>query len=95
MPHSKGQCPKCGQAITSARCLEANTLRRNVLECPNCQARILKCRMPGCRDYALGGRVWDNEFCPDCTKTVAILGIAALVLGRLDQPRRPWPPYLR
>ena len=97
MLQHQGHCPQCGQVVTPRR-LEANTLRRDVLECPHCQARILKCRFPGCKDYALGGEFWDNEFCPDCTKTVAqtaISGGLALALARFGLPRRPWPPIMR
>ncbi len=96
MPHHQGKCPQCGQSITPTRCLEVNTLRRDVLECPNCWARILECRFPGCRDYALGGKVWDNDFCPDCTKQVsqtAIAGGLAIVLGKY-LGRRKLPPWI-
>jgi ribosomal protein S27AE len=92
----EGHCPKCGKAINPTRFLERNTLRRDVLECPNCQARILKCRFPGCQDYALGGKVWDNDFCPNCTKEVAqaaIMGGLTILLGRFTSRRLP--PWVR
>ena len=61
--HYEGNCPQCNQAVTPTRCLQYNNVRRDVLECPNCKARLLKCLTPGCKDYALGGRFWDNAFC--------------------------------
>lgn len=46
MFHHRGHCPQCGQIITPIRCRKANTLCRDILECPNCQARIWERRIP-------------------------------------------------
>ncbi len=98
MLYHQGRCPQCGQVITPLHRLEANILRRDVLECPHCRARILECRTPGCHDYALGGRVWDNDFCPACTKQIsqaAFVGGLGLVLGTYLESRtgRNLPPW--
>jgi hypothetical protein len=62
-----GMCPNCRETV-KAQVVESNRFRRDLCECPNCQARILICRGAECNDYALGGDRYDDEYCEACFK---------------------------
>ncbi len=77
-----GKCPHC-EAMVQAIVIEENNLRRDVCVCPECSGKILVCRTPGCKDYALVGENYDDELCPDCMASVrdaakTVVGTAAL-----------------
>lgn len=63
-----GRCPHCEKKVRAV-IVEENTVRRDVLECPKCEERLLVCMTPGCKDYAAGGDVYDENLCPTCTAT--------------------------
>lgn len=64
-----GVCPFCGDSVTP-KLVEDNNIRRDVCECPSCKEKILICRTPGCKNYAKGGSVYDDELCPSCTESL-------------------------
>lgn len=64
-----GKCPWCGAKVEGV-VVTRNYLRRDKCKCPECGKKIYICRTPGCNNYTKGG-VWDDEFCPDCTKVGA------------------------
>lgn len=68
-----GRCPWCGEEIR-AIVVGKNYIRRDNCKCPKCGKKILICHFPGCNNYTKGG-IWDDEFCPDCTKHVVRGGI--------------------
>lgn len=72
MKFATGVCPHCKQEITptSQDIAEENKVRRNIIFCPNCKTKILKCMGVGCNNYALGGVYWDDSLCPDCFEKV-------------------------
>ncbi|WP_175653835.1 hypothetical protein [Pseudomonas sp. Marseille-P9899] len=92
----KGKCPFCEKTMTPD-ISEKNNIRRDKCECTNCRRVIYVCRAPGCRDYARGGSLYDDEFCISCSDKIAefgkksseqfgaavVLGGAALVTGWL------------
>jgi DNA-directed RNA polymerase subunit RPC12/RpoP len=65
-PTDPGKCPECGEVVAPVAAYGKNVVRRHVLACPNCEAKILKCLAPNCSNFARAGRVWDDKFCPDC-----------------------------
>jgi len=75
----KGNCPYCLNLVMPT-CTEENILQRDVFKCPVCKARIVPCRMPGCQDYAKGGEIWDDEFCPKCFNDLPKTAGAAVAL---------------
>lgn len=66
---SKGSCPFCKEEIRPI-ILEENTLRRDKCECPTCNEIIYVCRIFGCENFAKGGDIYDDEFCPECAKNI-------------------------
>ncbi|MBI0164409.1 hypothetical protein [Snodgrassella sp. M0351] len=62
-----GICPNCNHEVR-AKISVKNNLRRDKCECPNCEETIYVCRNYGCRNYAVGGDYYDDEFCPTCAK---------------------------
>lgn len=70
----KGKCPFCAEEIevSESDIIQSNTIRRDVYRCPNCGKPILKCMGIGCRDFAAGGKYYDNNFCPECLKKVVV-----------------------
>ena len=62
-----GICPHCNHEVR-AKISVKNNLRRDQCKCPNCGATIYVCRNYGCRNYAVGGDYYDDEFCPTCAK---------------------------
>jgi hypothetical protein len=64
-----GKCPFCGGKV-QAVVTDENSCRRDNCKCPACSKQILICRTPGCTNYAKGGELWDDEFCPECTSEV-------------------------
>ena len=70
----KGKCPWCEERV-HAKVVETHRFRRDICECPKCGDRILKCRNPGCSDYAAGDTTWNDEFCPPCGKEAAEIGV--------------------
>ena len=83
---SKGKCPFCEEDIRPL-IIEENYLRRDKCQCPECEEIIYACRAPGCRNYAKGGVIWDDELCPSCAAsastaaTTTVFGTAASVFG--------------
>ena len=78
-----GRCPWCGKDVVG-RVVEENYIRRDECVCPECGEKIFICRAPGCNNYAKGG-IWDDEFCPDCTKTVVtggVLSALSIIIGK-------------
>lgn len=69
----EGKCPFCYEKMTP-EVIEENSLRRDKCKCINCQRDIYICRAPGCRDYARGGDVYDDEFCMACSDKLAEFG---------------------
>lgn len=66
----EGICGHCRQTVSPV-VIEENTLRRDKCQCPDCKQDLYVCRSPGCDDYAKGGKGYDEEFCPGCTKSMA------------------------
>lgn len=66
----KGICPFCKEEIVPY-VIDENTFRRDVCACPECREKILVCRGLGCHNYAKGGESYDDELCPECTKSLA------------------------
>jgi hypothetical protein len=66
--YPKGHCPICKKEIqpTSNDVFEKNRFRRDVIRCPSCKSKILRCMAPGCNNYAEGGDTWDDNICPSC-----------------------------
>lgn len=75
-----GRCPHCEKRVRAV-VVEENTVRRDVLECPKCEERLLVCMTPGCKNYAAGGQVYDQNFCPDCTTTGVEATTKAIKVG--------------
>lgn len=77
---ASGLCPFCRKMVR-AEVSTSNFVRRDVCTCPNCNESILVCRAPGCNDFAKGGSFWDDELCPECTKSATKmgLGVAAFI----------------
>lgn len=73
----KGKCPFCGENV-AAVVMEENTVRRDRCKCPKCEEEVFVCRAPHCHNYAKGTKVYDHEFCPECT---AIIQKAAEAVG--------------
>ncbi len=78
-----GVCPFCEER-TRANVIDSNTLRRDKCKCEKCNEYIYVCRTPACHNYAKGGAIYDDEFCPSCIKNfpsvaVAIVGFMASV----------------
>jgi ribosomal protein S27AE len=81
-----GKCPFCNESVRP-RVIEENSVRRDICRCPECSNSILVCRTPGCQDYAKGGEIYDDEFCPECTKgahTTLVGTVFALLLAKLS-----------
>lgn len=85
-----GRCPFCDQeGIPTV--IEENSFRRDKCQCSNaeCKGTIYICRGPGCHNYAKGGDVYDDEFCPSCTSGFTSTGkdmgalAGTLVVGAL------------
>jgi len=88
---SKGICPFCGEQVTPI-VVEENILRRDQCQCPECSGIVYVCRTPGCNNYAKGGDIWDDEFCPSCTndvsgtvKSVAVVTAIGALIGALQK----------
>lgn len=64
IPKEKGICPFCKKEITPI-VIEVNTIRRDKCKCPECNQSIYVCTVPGCYDYAKGGNLYDDNFCPE------------------------------
>lgn len=64
-----GTCPFCKETIT-ATISESNSVRRDKCICPSCKGTIYVCRSPGCDNYAKGGNIYDDELCPECTRSL-------------------------
>lgn len=75
-----GTCPHCESRVRAV-VVEANTARRDALECPECHERVLICVTPGCKSYASGGELYDQNFCPECTATCVEAVTKTLKLG--------------
>ncbi|MDF9754259.1 hypothetical protein ACVWY1_000571 [Pseudomonas sp. TE6288] len=69
----EGQCPFCKKDMTPT-VLEKNTVRRDKCACPHCEKHMYVCRAPGCRNYARGGDLYDDEFCLSCSDDIAKFG---------------------
>ncbi|MDI9768215.1 hypothetical protein QM327_16810 [Pantoea dispersa] len=67
---NEGICGHCRKKV-SPIVIEENILRRDKCKCPECEQDLYACRSPGCDDYAKGGKNYDEEFCPSCTKSLA------------------------
>lgn len=72
-----GTCPFCKELVTPY-VVEGNVIRRDKCMCPNCQNTVYVCRAPGCDDYARGGDIYDDEFCPSCTASATEGGATAI-----------------
>ncbi len=68
-----GSCPFCKSEIKPV-VIEENNLRRDKCQCPECEEFMYVCRAPGCRSYARGGDVYDDEFCLGCSDKIAAFG---------------------
>lgn len=90
-----GLCPFCGENVTPVLS-KKNTIRRDVCNCPSCKKELLICRTPGCHTYAKGGKIYDDELCPNCTSSIisgggevlkwaAITLATALVTKKIDK----------
>jgi MinD superfamily P-loop ATPase len=79
-----GECPFCKQSVR-AQVVEKNILRRDKCACPSCGGTLYVCRAPACDNYAKGGDIYDDEFCPGCTSGTGTLvtGVAATVAAVL------------
>jgi len=60
-----GRCPHCEKRVRAV-VVEENVVRRDVLRCPKCKGRVLICLGADCKNYAAGGRIYDDNFCPKC-----------------------------
>lgn len=65
-----GICGHCRETVIPL-IIEENTFQRDKCECPECHGILYACRTPGCDDYAKGGKAYDEELCPGCTKAIA------------------------
>lgn len=73
-----GLCPFC-KGMISPVVVEQNGVRRDICKCPECEGSVLVCRSPGCDNYAKGGNLYDEELCPECTRSVTTTGGALLM----------------
>lgn len=78
-----GICPFCEEKVRAV-VTESNDLRRDKCRCEKCQETVYVCRTPACHNYAKGGKIYDDEFCPSCIKNapgaiVAVVSFIALV----------------
>lgn len=73
----KGTCPFCSE-IVQPNVVEENSVRRDKCQCPSCQELVYVCRSPGCQNYAKGGKMYDDELCPNCTSAIAEVGKGAI-----------------
>ena len=64
-----GTCPFCKEIVNPIT-IEENAIRRDKCKCPSCSETIYVCRTPGCDDYAKSGNVYDDELCPECTRSI-------------------------
>lgn len=81
-----GCCPFCG-AFVAPQILEENRLKRDKCRCLNCNSTIYLCIAPGCNNYTKSGVVWDDWFCPSCTKylsTSVMASIAAIAATKMQ-----------
>lgn len=69
----EGKCPFCKETMTP-EVIEENSIRRDKCACSKCEMPIYVCRAPGCRDYARGGDIYDDEFCISCSDKLAEFG---------------------
>ncbi|HDS0961602.1 hypothetical protein D3C80_1392270 [compost metagenome] len=69
----EGKCPFCSEVMTP-EVVEENNIRRDKCKCVKCNRNIYVCRAPGCRDYARGGEVYDDEFCMSCSDKLSEFG---------------------
>ena len=67
---NEGICGHCREKV-SPIVIEENVLRRDKCQCPKCKQDLYACRSPGCDDYAKGSKSYDEELCPECTKSMA------------------------
>ncbi|WP_343666178.1 hypothetical protein [Enterobacter sp.] len=67
---SLGVCPFCKNKVRPS-VSETNYLRRDRCECPECKETVYVCRGFGCEDYAKGGELYDDEFCPQCAQSIS------------------------
>lgn len=90
-----GTCPFC-RAEMRPRVVEENIVRRDKCECTECGKTIYVCRTPGCRDYAKGGDLYDDELCPvhtaaltdhtgDIAKGAVVLALGTLIASKMDK----------
>ncbi|AXH43475.1 hypothetical protein MZUP3_730 [Erwinia phage vB_EhrS_49] len=78
---NKGICGHCRETV-SPIVIEENTFSRDKCQCPECAKDLYVCRSPGCDDYAKGGKDYDEELCPGCTKSLAEnAGVIAKTIG--------------
>ncbi len=77
-----GKCPFCGEMVRAV-VVEENTIRRDVCECPECGESILVCRSSGCQDFAKGGSIYDDDFCPGCQSGIrnGVKDVGTVVFG--------------
>lgn len=77
-----GACPFCKNTVTAV-IKEDNVIRRDKCSCPHCEKIIYVCRAPGCDHYAKGRNFYDDELCPECTRSLSSGGsdLFALAAG--------------
>lgn len=81
--YPKGECPLCGEDIMPKEkdIFKKNFIRRDILSCPECGAKILRCIGLGCRNYAEAGDKWDDNLCPSCKNPTKWLDAGRKVFG--------------
>lgn len=72
-----GMCPYCCNTVRP-EVIRENSIRRDICACPECNEKVLVCRIPGCTAYAKAGEIYDDELCPSCTGSI-VSGVGEIV----------------
>lgn len=78
-----GKCSYCKKEMTPI-IIEGNFYRRDKCKCSLCKEIVYLCRYPGCHNYVMGGKHYDDEFCFFCTQEIS-KATGSLIKGCLSK----------